>query len=116
MAEAFARIHGKDMVEAYSSGSNPSGIVSEKAINAMRRAGYDLSTHTSKPLDKLPDIEYDIVISMGCNDACPSVSARQKQEWNIPDPENMDMDEFLKVRDLIEKNVKQLLNNIIKSD
>src|SRR5450432_4033910 len=47
MAEAFARIHGGDAVEAYSAGSRPSGIVNPKAIMAMRELGYDLSTHGS---------------------------------------------------------------------
>ncbi len=112
MAEAFARVHGNGIVKAYSSGSNPSGTVSEKAINSMRRAGYDLSTYTSKSLNKLPDIEFDTVISMGCNDACPSIKAKEKQEWNIVDPKFFKDREFDNVRDKIEKEVKTLLEQL----
>src|SRR5438046_4667436 len=71
MAEAFARIHGGDAVDAYSAGSRPSGVVKPKAVAAMRERGYDLSTHRSKSLDDFPQIEYDLVVTMGCGDACP---------------------------------------------
>jgi len=47
MAEAFARLHGADVVEAYSAGSRPSGIVNPRAIEAMKERGYDLSSHHS---------------------------------------------------------------------
>src|SRR5438128_489523 len=102
IAEAFARIHGAERVEAYSAGSRPSGQVNSKAIESMREVGYDLSQQRSKSLSEIPDVEYDVVVTMGCCDECPYVRARQREEWNIPDPKNMPPDEFRKVRDLIE--------------
>jgi arsenate reductase (thioredoxin) len=57
MAEAFARIHGGENIEAYSAGSQPSGEVNPKAIAAMREVGYDLSKHKSKSLDDIPRVE-----------------------------------------------------------
>ena len=71
MAEAFARILGRESIEAYSAGSKPSGKVNPKAIKAMRELGYDLSVHGSKSLDELPDVSFDFVATMGCEDACP---------------------------------------------
>src|SRR4051794_17786746 len=71
MAEAFARIHGAEVIEPYSAGSRPSGIVNPKAIAAMRDKGYDLTKHTSKSLDDLPPGEWDAAITMGCGDECP---------------------------------------------
>ena len=109
MAEAFARIHAKGFVEAYSAGSRPSGRVNLKAIEAMRELGYDLSQHRSKGLSEIPDIEYDYAITMGCGDECPFVRARYREDWIIPDPKQMSSDEFRSVRDLIEQKVKQLL-------
>jgi len=109
MAEGFARIHGGDEVEAYSAGSRPSGVVNPKAIASMAELGYDLSQHASKSLDKIPDEEYDFVATMGCGDACPFVRARQRADWQIPDPKNLEQDEFRKIRDLIETNVKSML-------
>jgi arsenate reductase (thioredoxin) len=112
MAEAFARIHGGDRVEAYSAGSRPSGRVNPKAVDAMRELGYDLSQHSSKSLDDIADVEYDFVATMGCGDECPFIRARRREDWNIPDPKNMPPDEFRKVRDLIESKVKTLLSEV----
>ncbi|MDQ6808127.1 MAG: arsenate reductase ArsC [Verrucomicrobiota bacterium] len=109
MAEAFARMHGGDEIEAYSAGSRPSGIVNPKAIAAMRDVGYDLTTHGSKSLGEIPDEEYDFVATMGCGDACPFVRAKRREDWQIPDPKHLEPDEFRAVRDLIEQKVKAAL-------
>src|SRR5258706_11796304 len=112
MAEAFARIHGQNRVKAYSAGSRPSGKVNPKAIEAMRAVGYDLSSHRSKSLDELAGIEFDFVATMGCGDECPLVRAKRRDDWNIPDPGEMTMDEFRAVRDEIEARVVHLLKEL----
>lgn len=109
MAEAFARMHGGAAVEAYSAGSRPSGVVNPKAVEAMRELDYDLSAHVSLSLDDIPDVEYDFVATMGCGDACPFVRAKQRGDWDIPDPKHMAPEEFREVRDLIERKVKDVL-------
>ena len=68
MAEAFARLHGADRVEAHSAGSRPSGVVNPKAVVSMGERGYDLSTHASKSLEEIPDGDYAYAITMGCGD------------------------------------------------
>lgn len=112
MAEAFARIHGRGRVEVYSAGSRPSGEINPKAIEAMRRIGYDLSQHRSKSLAEIPDIEFDFVATMGCGDECPLVRAKLREDWNIPDPREMPPEEFRVVRDLIEDQVSALLRKL----
>jgi len=109
MAEAFARMHGADKVEAHSAGSRPSGQVNPKAIQAMREKGYDLTAHRSKSLDEIPPGQYEVAVTMGCGDACPQVDARRRQEWDIPQPKDMGPEEFRTVRDLIERKVIELL-------
>jgi protein-tyrosine-phosphatase len=113
MAEAFAKIHGQGVVEAYSAGSKPSGQVNPKAIKAMKEVGYDLSTHQSKSLNDIPQGEFEYVVSMGCGETCPWIPTEHRIEWDIPDPKNLDPDEFRKVRDLIEMKVKELVGDII---
>ena len=112
MAEAFARIHGKGLIEAHSAGSRPSGQVNPKAVESMRELGYDLSQHRSKSLSEVPDLEYDTVITMGCGDECTFVCARRREDWDIPDPKALPPEEFRAVRDLIESKVKTLLATI----
>lgn len=109
MAEAFANMAGVDNLTAWSSGSRPSGTVNPKATASMTEVGYDLTTHWSKSLDDIPDIEYDYVVTMGCGDACPHVRAKHRLDWQIPDPKNMDREAFAVVRDMIGNQVKGLL-------
>ena len=115
IAEAFAHMHGGAEVEADSAGSRPSGAVNERAIASMREIGYDLSTHHSKSLDEIPAGSYDAVVTMGCGDACPWVPARIREDWSIPDPKEMEPDEFRKVRDEIDAKVKALLRALRES-
>ena len=109
MAEAFARMHGNGKVEPYSAGSRPSGRVNPKAIEAMRELGYDLTTHTSKGLDGFNGKEVEVAITMGCGDECPLVVAKQRLDWQIPDPRDMTPEQFCEVRNLIESKVKELI-------
>ena len=109
IAEAFARMHGAGAVEPCSAGSKPSGQVNPRAIASMRELGYDLSRHVSKSLSDIPAVEHDVAVTMGCGDACPNVRAKQREEWNTPDPKALPPEEFRKVRDQIEQKVRELL-------
>jgi arsenate reductase len=112
MAEAFAKIHGAGKVEAFSSGSRPSGKVNPKAIEAMKELGYDLTTHTSKGLDQFNGQPIDVAITMGCGDECPLVVTNRREDWQIPDPREMTPEQFREVRNLIESKVKTLLASL----
>ena len=112
MAEAFAKIHGAGKVEAHSSGSKPSGKINPRAVQFMAELGYDLTTHDSKSLDSFNGTDVAVAVTMGCGDYCPLVKAKQRVDWNIPDPKELSDDEFRKVRDSIEAKVKELLAGI----
>lgn len=109
MAQAFATIYGAGKVKAYSAGSKPSGKINPKAVAAMKELGYDLTTHASKSLKDIPEGEFDYVVTMGCGDACPWVPAKHRLDWQIPDPREMNPEQFNKVRDLIASKVKEIL-------
>lgn len=115
MAEAFARIHGGERVDARSAGSRPSGVVNPKAVEAMRELGYDLTTHRSTSIADAGAGPFDAVVTMGCGDACPNVAARRREDWKIPDPRAMDAIEFRVVRDTIEREVVALLERLASS-
>jgi protein-tyrosine-phosphatase len=109
MAEAYAHVYGAGRVEAYSAGSRPSGCVSPRAAEAMCELGYDLGLHRSKGLAELPDVGYDVAVTMGCGDACPLLRARRREDWALPDPKDLPPDQFRAVRDLIGAKVRELL-------
>lgn len=117
MSQAFASIYGGDQVEAYSAGSKPSGKINPKAIEAMAELGYDLGKHDSKSLDEVKKYApFDVVVTMGCGDACPWMPAKQFIDWQIPDPRSMEEDQFREVRDLIRAKVKLLVENLTRND
>lgn len=116
IAEAFARIHGADRLEAYSAGSRPTGQVNPAAVASMRELGYDLGGHRSKSLAEIPDVEYDVAITMGCGDECPLVRAKRREDWAIRDPKQMSPGQFRAVRDLIETKVRTLLAELERVD
>jgi arsenate reductase (thioredoxin) len=109
MAEAFARSHGAGKVEAHSAGSRPSGKVNPEAVKAMQEVGYDLAEHRSKSLADLATVDFDVAVTMGCGDECPLIRARERRDWNIPDPKNLPPEQFRAVRNMIEEKVKELL-------
>ena len=117
MAQAFATIHGNNKIEAYSAGSRPSGKINPKAIAAMKELNYDLNTHSSKSLEEVKSLApFDTLVTMGCGDACPWMPAKKFIDWQIPDPREMNEEDFRKVRDLIEIKVKALVGSLVNSD
>ena len=112
MAEGFANIHGTNILMPFSAGSKASGEVNNKAVAAMEEIGYDLTKHKSKGLDEFSDLKFDYLITLGCNDKCPNIETKLRKEWDIPDPKNMNLEDFFKVRDLIEKKVLSLIDEI----
>jgi protein-tyrosine-phosphatase len=112
MAEAFARMHGTNVVEPYSAGSRPSGALNPRAVLMMRERGYDLARHRSKSLDDVPQGPYEYVVTMGCGDACPWIAAEHREDWELSDPKHMPPEQFRAVRDDIERRVEALLAKI----
>ena len=112
MAEAFARMHGADKIEAHSAGSRPSGRVNPKAVEAMNEVGHDLTKHSSKGLAEFNGKAVEVAVTMGCGDECPLVVAQRRVDWQIPDPRDMTPEEFRGVRDLIEQKVKDLIASL----
>ena len=109
MAEAFGRMYAPPGIEAYSAGSQPSGRVNPKAIEALAELGYDMSSHRSKSLQDLPPGVFDVAVTMGCGDACPVSLAKRRIDWQIPDPKLLSADDYREVRNLIGRMVQALL-------
>ncbi len=117
MAEAFARIHGKGKVEAFSAGSKPSGKVNPKAVHSMMELDYDLAAHQSKSLDEVKaHAPFDAVVTMGCGDACPWMPTKKFYDWQIPDPRDMEPAAFNEIRDLVSGKVQELILDLQNSD
>jgi len=115
MAEGFARSIGGDMVEVYSAGTAPTGMLSPEAVEVMREKGIDISGHYSKGIDEVPLDEMDVVVSMGCCSAgelCPLGFEGKKVDWVVEDPIGKPIEFFRRVRDGIEEKVRSLLDQL----
>jgi len=105
MADGFAKVFGQGQIESYSAGSRPSSKVNPDAITVMQEAGVDISTARTKGFSDLPVKQFDYLITMGCQDTCPFVPAKEHIDWQITDPKGKDLDFFRKTRDEIREKV-----------
>lgn len=114
MAEGLARHLSGASVAAFSAGSRPAGFVANGAIETMKEIGIDISKQASKSVEAFRGQDFDVVVTMGCGDACPWVPAKRRLDWKIPDPIGQPPEFFRKVRGQIEALVRDLLAEIKK--
>jgi len=114
MAEAFANALGAGRMHASSTGSKPRGQVDATAIEVMRERGIEMGGQMSKGVEALPQQMWDAVVTMGCQDACPTVPARRRIDWQIPDPARQPRAVYCQVRDAIEASVRVLIDELTR--
>ncbi|RYV49762.1 arsenate reductase ArsC [Pengzhenrongella frigida] len=112
MARGFFQHLAGDAAIAWSGGSEPGHEVNAAAIAAMRERGIDISTEFPQPWTDEVVRAADVVITMGCGDACPVFGGKRYEEWELSDPHGMDLDQVRPVRDAIEVRVRTLLDEL----
>ncbi|WP_327095012.1 arsenate reductase ArsC [Nocardia vinacea] len=112
MAAAFLTHLAGDRVEVRSAGSAPADQVNPAAIAAMREIGIDISAEIPKILTVDAVRGSDVVITMGCGDACPYFPGKQYLDWKLDDPAGQGIDAVRPIRDGIEKRVRGLLDEL----
>ena len=119
MAEGFARALGGDVVDAYSAGIHPTGVVSEDSILIMEEKGIDISRQRSKSLGNTPLSEIDIIVSMvgyPPEEFIPEQFRGKVIDWDVEDPIGKSIGLFRRVRDEIEEKVTALLEDVRKAN
>jgi arsenate reductase len=118
MAEAWANHFGKGRVQAHSAGSHPLGTITQDTYTVMSEKGISLDGQWSKGLRDVAVAEMDVVVGMGCEVECPVPVGFKGRvvEWNIPDPYSRGIESFRNVRDMIERQVLELLAELIAPD
>ena len=112
MAMGFFTHLAGDAAVAWSGGSEPGNEVNPAAIEAMRERGIDISGEYPKPWTDEVVRAADVVISMGCGDACPIFPGKRYEEWTLADPAGLDVAAVRPVRDEIERRVRGLLTEL----
>ena len=108
----FQQLAG-DRAVAWSGGSEPGIEVNPAAIGAMAEEGIDLSTQTPKILTTESVQASDVVITMGCGDACPIFPGKRYEDWELEDPAGKGIDTVRRVRDDIRSRVENLLRELL---
>jgi arsenate reductase (thioredoxin) len=109
MASGWLRHLAGDRVEVFSGGSEPAGSVNPAAIEAMAEVGVDIRTEFPKPWTDEIVRSADVVVTMGCGDACPVFPGKRYEDWVLDDPAGKDLDTVRAIRDEIRGRVEHLL-------
>ncbi|MFC8898846.1 arsenate reductase ArsC [Streptomyces cinereoruber] len=109
MAAAFLARLGGDRVEVRSAGSAPADAVNPAVVAAMAEVGVDLAAETPKVLTTEAVRDSDVVVTMGCGDACPYFPVKRYLDWTLDDPAGRGVEAVRSIRDAVERHVRDLL-------
>jgi arsenate reductase len=112
MAAAFAREVGGRRVVVNSAGSDPSDTLNQAVIEAMSEVGLDISKDSPKKLTVQMGLDADVIVTMGCGDACPIYLGKRYEDWKIEDPSGKDLTTVRHIRDEIANRVIVLVNQL----
>lgn len=113
MAAAWLRHLAGERVEVLSGGSAPRDAINPVAVAAMAEVGIDIAAYTPRPLDTEDVKASDVVVTMGCGDACPIFPGRRYEDWALADPAGEGLDVVRGIRDDIKARVEDLLARIL---
>jgi arsenate reductase (thioredoxin) len=103
---------GRHHARSAGSEADPSGHVHPQVIEVMRELGIDLTDRRPQPLTQQLAEQADVVVTMGCGDACPYVPGKRYLDWDLPDPKGLPVDEVRAIRDDIRHRVTTLVNEL----
>ena len=112
MAAALLDRHAGGRIEVRSAGSEPAEQINPAVVEAMAEEGIDLSREFPKPLTDGAVQAADVVVTMGCGDACPFYPGKRYEDWDLPDPAGKAIDEIRPIRDQIDRKVKALAHEL----
>jgi arsenate reductase (thioredoxin) len=112
MALGFFTHLAQDRATAFSGGSEPATEINPAAVTAMAEVGIDIAAESPKHWTDQMVCAADVVITMGCGDACPLYPAKRYEDWDLPDPAGQNLAAVRPIRDDIEKRVRRLLGEL----
>jgi arsenate reductase len=113
MAAGFLKQLAGTRVEVLSAGSEPVDQVNPVAVEAMREVGVDIATEQPKLLQDAAVRAADVVITMGCGDACPIYPGKRYQDWELDDPAGRPLAEVRPIRDQIRRRIEALVEELV---
>jgi len=116
MAAALLDHHARGNVQVRSAGSTPADEINPAVVEAMAEIGLDLSREFPKPLTDEAVRGADVVVTMGCGDACPVYPGKRYLDWDLTDPAGRTVEEVRPIRDEIDRRVRGLLAELVPAE
>lgn len=113
MAAGLVQLRSQGKVHVRSAGSAPADEINPAVIEAMDELGVDMSEEFPKPLTDEVVRAADVVITMGCGDACPIYPGKRYEDWELDDPAGQDLDAVRAIRDAIDERVQRLITELL---
>ncbi|MFJ2145313.1 arsenate reductase ArsC [Glutamicibacter sp. NPDC087831] len=113
MAAAFLSHLSGGRIEVRSAGSAPADSVNPAAVEAMKEVGIDMSAQTPRVLTTQAVKDSDVVITMGCGDACPFFPGKRYEDWKLEDPAGQGIDGVRPIRDEIRARIENLIADLL---
>ena len=113
MAAGLVKLRSRGRIHVRSAGSTPGEEINPAAIAAMTELGVDMSEEFPKPITDEAVRAADVVITMGCGDACPIFPGRRYEDWELEDPEGKDLETVRRIRDEIDVRVRELVGELL---
>jgi protein-tyrosine-phosphatase len=115
MAAGLVKLRSGGRVHVRSAGSDPGETINPAVVEAMKEIGVDTSDEFPKPLTDEVVRATDVVITMGCGDACPIYPGKRYEDWELDDPAGQDLDTVRRIRDEIDEHVQRLVGELLPS-
>ena len=113
MAAGWLRHFAGDTIEVRSAGSEPADRVNPAAVEAMREVGIDITAQTPTKLEYAAARSSDVIITMGCGDACPVFPGKRYEDWTLDDPAGLGVEAVRPIRDEIGRRVRRLVDDLV---
>ncbi len=115
MAAGLVNLRSVGRVHVRSAGSDPVDRINPAVVEAMNEIGVDLSRELPKPLTDEAVRAADVVVTMGCGDACPVYPGKRYEDWQLDDPAGQDLETVRRIRDEIDARVQRLVEELLPS-
>ena len=116
MAAGLVKLRSQGRIHVRSAGSAPGEQINPAAVEAMEELGVDMSEEFPKPLTDEVVRAADVVITMGCGDACPIYPGKRYEDWALDDPAGQDLDTVRRIRDELDRRVRKLIAELLPDD
>jgi protein-tyrosine-phosphatase len=113
MAAGLVKLRSEGRIQVRSAGSSPADEINPAVIEAMEEVGIDMREEFPKPLTDGAVRAADVVITMGCGDACPIYPGKRYEDWTLDDPAGQDLETVRKIRDEIDGRVQKLIAELL---